>query len=408
MLGFQGLTASENAVENRWCRGIVGMLIAVSSTLVATPASSPSQAAVHQSFDGNSSRSVQFGGDGLSLLAAGEDEARMLDVPRLALVGGPLRPKSIEDCELVRHGASVFLAVSGPPNSDFLDLSFLDARTLRSLAAPLHVGDLGMLYTPRPSADGRFVALGDEPRRKNAGSNVQVLDTTTCKFIFAHHFGDHLATFRPSTNGQRLLVIEWIGAHRTRTSVWNVATGKTVCKPIERDTRWEEVVDMGWNLSATFSPDGKRFAIAYGDGAVVYDATTGDAALRAMDPARVDPGRLPCNAVDFTPDGSRLVTIRDSVRAWDLATGKRTDAYLSGSEMCTHSMSADGNRFAYTRINDPLAEKMTPNGLGVIDLRSGAKLLSCPDEWHVTVAISPDGKKLAAGSEKDVWIFDVP
>jgi WD40 repeat protein len=101
------------------------------------------------------------------------------------------------------------------------------------------------------------------------------------------------------------------------------------------------------------SPDGKFLACSHGDQAIVlWDLAKGEQVWRSKHPARDRGPRTSLSfacPVAFSPDGRRLATGGDdqSVRLWDVATGKETLKF-AGHEDTIQALafSADGKRLA--------------------------------------------------------------
>ncbi|MEX2286557.1 MAG: protein kinase [Planctomycetaceae bacterium] len=148
-----------------------------------------------------------------------------------------------------------------------------------------------------------------------------------------------------------------------------------------------------------FSPDGKRFATASGDGtAKLWDAGTGNelAILKSHE------GEL--NSVAFSPDGTILATCGDdrTIRLWDAAGGQILSTLLGHSEaVFAVSFSPDG------RI---LASGGREHTVRLWDVSTGKQsgLLTGHSGGIEAIAFSPDGKLLSTGSgDKSAIIWDV-
>jgi WD40 repeat protein len=199
--------------------------------------------------------------------------------------------------------------------TDADEVAVLDAETgTRIRAFPAGgVGGRTVAYSP----DGRFLALDAK------GHTTELWDAATGKIV--HAFPAHPSpvlkvAFR--SDGRRLL-----SASASAVQVWDPVTGKsvhsfTVKGPQETGGPWS----MWARSTASFTNDGERLAIAYGDGTVrIWDVETGQQTLALQGPAAQIVG------VAFSPDGRRLAAsgiegtsafggINGVLRLWDATT----------------------------------------------------------------------------------------
>jgi tetratricopeptide (TPR) repeat protein len=173
-----------------------------------------------------------------------------------------------------------------------------------------------------------------------------------------------------------------------------------------------------------FSPDGTRLAAATGD-AGIWDAASGEQLRQIRQYDRVV-------AVAFSPDGTRLATAASKARIWNAASGKKLcevshevsalrraiDTRFGTAKPAARSASAafmTGNAstkvvaVAFSPDGTRLATGSEDGSARVWDAASGKKLLEIRHDSPVTaVAFSPDGYRLATGSEdKSVRIWSV-
>jgi WD40 repeat protein/tRNA A-37 threonylcarbamoyl transferase component Bud32 len=176
-----------------------------------------------------------------------------------------------------------------------------------------------------------------------------------------------------------------VGAFHVR--VWDPATGKEI------------VAHAGASpLSAAFSPDGSRLAIAGRNVAWVRDAVTDRTYLTLEGRANsfMD--------LSYSPGGRRLASasLDGTVKLWDAATGKEL-LTLRGhmGRVTTVRFSSDGKRlvggvgFDEAAVRDPVVT--------VWDAHGGQELLAVPG-WGVF--FDRDGKRLAVASARQVEIWD--
>jgi WD40 repeat protein len=137
--------------------------------------------------------------------------------------------------------------------------------------------------------------------------------------------------------------------------------------------------------SVAFSPDGKLLASANGDRTVrLWQVATGKTIRDLPAGQTLATGS---QAVAFSRDGSTLATVGQKVRLWKVATGEELAALRSAEEFywCV-AISPDGRLLAAGTYE-------------VLHVWSMAtrKEVRCVQEPAVSVAFSPDGRWLAFG-----------
>jgi WD40 repeat protein/serine/threonine protein kinase len=160
----------------------------------------------------------------------------------------------------------------------------------------------------------------------------------------------------------------------------------------------------GWDLA--YSPDGKRLASAHRSGVTVWDAQTGRELLALKGAARV---------VAFSPDGKRLASgsggfmsfpfkeeVPVEVKVWDAQTGQELTTF-KGDTGAVYSVafSPDGKRLAAgSGTWDDTKRAYVSGEVKVRDVQTGQELLVLKHTGSVSVAYSPDGKRLASAGQK--------
>ncbi len=172
--------------------------------------------------------------------------------------------------------------------------------------------------------------------------------------------------------------------------VWSLASGRP-------ERRFAGNTDLASSLA--FAPDGTGLLIGnWDDTAALWDLRGGTMARRLIGHT----GDV--RAVAFAPDGHRALTGgRDTVRLWRLDDGKPVHSFegqLGGVRPVTFA--PDGTRFA------------TGGDDGILSLWSAAdpytrQLSLGPHPGRITwAAFDPAGSRLAAASNKSVWLWELP
>jgi WD40 repeat protein/tRNA A-37 threonylcarbamoyl transferase component Bud32 len=164
---------------------------------------------------------------------------------------------------------------------------------------------------------------------------------------------------------------------------WDPLTG--------RERRTIRAFETGWNGSVAFSPDARRLACNLGR-IGFYD-------LRGPEPVR-EKAELPCQGkavrLVFNPDGKRLISVEEggTLSVWDL-TASPPNAWMQlksypGARRGV-DLSVDGSTLAYFP-DDKAARLLDISGPEARELAT----LPLPEPGF-TLALAPDGKRLAVG-----------
>jgi WD40 repeat protein len=287
------------------------------------------------------------------------------DGRRLATASGRIRleHEAGEDCT-----AKVWDAVTGR-----------ELQTLRG-----HTGSVfGVAFSP----DGRQLATA------SADKTAKVWDVRTGREILSLQ-GHTSALFGVafSPDGQRIATT---GIWEQTVKIWDARTGREILT-LRGHTRWV--------LGVAFSPDGQRLATGSDDGMTkLWDVRTGQELLTLKGHT------ASLWSVCFSSDGQRLATASGdaTVKIWDMRVGQEAltlQGFPRGVSDVAFSpdgqrlASAGGTRYASVGGNDlRTAEVMTK----VWDASTGQELLALTGKTGavISVAFSPDGRRLATGSE---------
>lgn len=135
-----------------------------------------------------------------------------------------------------------------------------------------------------------------------------------------------------------------------------------------------------------FAPDNKQIAVAYGNGAVIlYDGAT------YTEQWALEEHTSSAIAVDFSPDGTRVVSGSDdlSARVWDTSTGQEVMNLTLAAWGATVAFSPDGTRLIAAERGARLFD--TATGEPIADFLTHGDTI-------VSVAFNPDSTTIATAS----------
>jgi WD40 repeat protein len=243
------------------------------------------------------------------------------------------------------------------------------------------------------SPDGQRLATG------NIDGLVQIWDVVTGAEL--NHFqasSKRVEDIAFSPNGQSLATASDDGTAR----VWNLATGKEQQRFVIEP---EPSGDLGIVKSVAFHPDGKRLVTGSWSGMIhVLEISSGKLLRKFQGDGSVD-------SLEFSPDGSSLLTSGRYAHLWDIDSGKdlrRFEGHLAGYGATDVAFSRDGTMVA-TSSNDVRDVAFSPSGkilattggdqtVRLWEISSGKELLlwgSSGPNQYTDVAFSADGTRLA-------------
>jgi len=244
--------------------------------------------------------------------------------------------------------------------------------------------------------DGRSIVTAGHDR------TIRFWDPTTGREIRQLEGSDSDLRFAALSADGRTLAA---GGGFQPTRLWDVASGREL-----RRFQMPGKIDDQYVSCADLSPDGKTLATSRDEGVMFWDTATGERRAGELN------SRMPrtnvtelVKALRFAPDGASVATsAEDSVRIWDVARATETRRITMpnappGPLRWRNGPSLDGAHLAFSPDGRFLAASSERDGLiCLLDMSSGRELsrLEGTTGYHTKAfAFSPNGKILATGIE---------
>jgi RNA polymerase sigma factor (sigma-70 family) len=208
----------------------------------------------------------------------------------------------------------------------------------------------------------------------------------------------------------------WLAAIHTteQIHVFDLATGKELCKLARKGMEIDAVVFAGTNHVVTAD---KQCLIE------VWDAQTGRRTAQFLSPARL-PQMEEQPFIIASSNGSRLATLerrarpfplpdggavsvheRDVIHIWDLNTGSHVRELVAKPKQwhINIQFSPDGKLLFAASTHS----EQRHNSVDIWNLENGDRVRELEGIWGHTIAVSPDGTRLAAGAVSKFEVWDV-
>jgi WD40 repeat protein len=235
----------------------------------------------------------------------------------------------------------------------------------------------------------------DGKRLATAGGAVKVWDTVSGKKVF----GDDASLFGKAEKGLDDGLVWGLsfspdGKHLASCGrgvmIRDAATGQRI-----RSLGDRREAGFGFAISVAYSPDGKQVAAGKRGQVTLWDAAGGEVVHQFPD--------FPDSVlkVSFRDDGRRLLAASDSsARVWELPSGREVFRFpLTSSHTPTSPSTTGIGKASFSADGQRLVTAPGDGTIALWDVTTGQQILSLsgPGTQVVCVALSPDGRWLAAG-----------
>lgn len=237
------------------------------------------------------------------------------------------------------------------------------------------------------SPDGKtLAAAGGHPGRAGEVLLWNVSDRSLIRKIEGHD--DNILAIAFRADGKRLAT----SSYDRLVKIWDAETGEEI-------RTLKNHVDAVFSVA--YSPDGKRLASASGDRTVkIWDTETGDLLLTLSDSLDA------VYAVAFSPSGNEVAAgaADKMIRVWDLGESPTTtfsQSQINAGKLLGSSFAHEGAviALAYSPDGSEIYSTAEDQRIKVWDAKTltEKRVFEKQSDWVSAIAISPDGKKLAAG-----------
>jgi WD40 repeat protein len=230
------------------------------------------------------------------------------------------------------------------------------------------------------SRDGKWIVCGTmrgasvwdaELQRKG----VEVEDT---KYVGAVDFSPESTRFVTATGG-----------NNRKASLWSITTGERLVGPLEHNS---DVIGI------KFSPDGGHIATACQDSIRIFDSHSGDKLITIENPL---PAKFLVTPIVWLSDG-RLFTTSEGgkLKSFNTSTGSQI------AEWNIHSHNSNGRISIALPADNRFIASLAGHSVSFWDTSTHAQLgsISEDDNEIRSIALSPDGTRLATGGEDNKTI----